>query len=184
MGLPICKSPIIRDYPFAASEAAIRPKLCPISKPSGYSDENATRWMADPTQFRLSECHGGVCRLRSAPLASLGPGSSCFSPCRAPHPRRSSGGTPNREMRSMTATNNSLSAHPSLGPIIRMLCPSSRVTMRRCSSSCLVRNRSRSSRLPQRPRPLLLWSGNFLLRILTGITTSVRLSQRERRGPR
>ncbi len=99
---------MIRHFPFAASEAAILPNLCPISKPSGYSDENARCSTPDPVHFLLSERCGG--RL-PAPWRS----SNCllseivmFFAYRDTQPRcTNGGGTPNRWIRSRIAANSS-----------------------------------------------------------------------------
>ncbi len=49
-----------RPFPFAASGTAILQNLCPISRPSGYSDANACLWNAKADPLPRNEPSGDV----------------------------------------------------------------------------------------------------------------------------
>lgn len=53
-----------RPFPFAACGTAILQDVCPISRPSGYSDENACLWNAKADPFQ------GMSRLGMSPAGS------------------------------------------------------------------------------------------------------------------
>jgi len=98
-----------RNFTFAVPDATILRNLCPISKPSGHSGENA--WLRTPTlpHFRLRECCNrrlpATQRSTDRSLAGI---VMFLALSRYTQPRCSNGGgTPNHWIRPSIAANNS-----------------------------------------------------------------------------